>query len=60
MENNKLVKKRGLKGEDLFDKVISVDNLFLAWEKFKNGKRKKIDVCHFEKNLKNNIFSLYE
>jgi len=30
----------GLKSEDLFEKIISLDNLFLAWKEFRKGKRK--------------------
>jgi len=49
----------GLNGQDLFNKIISLDNLFLAWREFKCGKTKKIDVIEFQKNLKNNIFNLH-
>jgi len=49
----------GLNKQDLFNRIISLDNLFLAWREFKCGKTKKIDVIEFQKNLKNNIFNLY-
>ena len=39
--------------------MISLENLFLAWDKFKQGKRKKLDVQIFEFKLSNNIFDLY-
>jgi len=35
-----------------------LENLFLAWDEFKNGKRKKFDVQQFEYNLEDNIFQL--
>lgn len=37
-----------------------MENLFLAWREFRNGKWKKIDVLSFEKNLESNIFKLRE
>src|SRR3990167_9489414 len=43
----------------LYNKVISLDNLFQAWDEFKNGKRKKIDVGYFERHLEDNIFELH-
>ncbi len=42
-KNNRLA-GGGLKRQSLFDKLISVKNLLLAWEKFKEGKNKKSDV----------------
>ncbi len=45
---------------NIFNKVISLENLFGAWEKFKKGKQKKPDVQKFEFQLEQNIFSLYE
>jgi len=44
--------------KNLFDEIVSTENLFLAWDKFKNGKRNKKDVRLFEWNLEENIFSL--
>ncbi|MFA5051392.1 MAG: reverse transcriptase domain-containing protein [Patescibacteria group bacterium] len=37
-----------------------MENLFLAWDEFKKGKRKKIDVQIFERNLEDNLFELYK
>jgi len=45
--------------KDLFNNIISAENLFLAWDKFKNGKRNKKDVRIFEWNLEENIFKLH-
>lgn len=44
---------------DLFNDIVSAENLFSAWDKFKNGKRKKKDVRLFEWNLEENIFKLH-
>jgi DNA polymerase III delta subunit len=46
--------------ENIFDKIISIENLFLAWNEFKKGKRKKTDVQEFEYNLEDNIFNLHQ
>ena len=43
----------------MFQKIISLENLFLAWGEFKRGKGFKIDVLQFEKNLEQNIFELH-
>ena len=42
----------------IFEKIISAENLFLAWDEFKKGKLKKKDVLAFEWNLEKNIFDL--
>ena len=34
--------------KNLFDKIISLENLFSAWDAFKNDKKSKIDVQKFE------------
>ncbi|MCR4277458.1 MAG: reverse transcriptase/maturase family protein [Candidatus Berkelbacteria bacterium] len=43
----------------LFESIISVENLFLAWEKFRKGKRNRKDVQEFEWLLEPNIFQLH-
>lgn len=45
--------------DDLFSKIISLENLFLSWREFRRGKRKKKDVCQFERNLEDNLFLLH-
>jgi RNA-directed DNA polymerase len=45
--------------KDLFEQIISPENLFLAWDAFKSNKRKKADVMKFEWQLEENIFSLH-
>lgn len=43
-----------------FQKIISLSNLFTAWEGFKSGKRSRADVLEFELHLEDNIFAIYE
>ncbi len=45
--------------KDIFNKIISLENLFLAWDKFKSDKQKKQDVQQFEWKLEKNIFQLH-
>lgn len=44
---------------DLFDSIISPENLFSAWDIFKKGKQSKRDVQRFEWQLEENIFQLH-
>lgn len=46
------------KYKELFNKIVSVENLFFAWEEFKRGKGSRTDVLEFEMNLEPNIFKL--
>lgn len=43
----------------LYQKTISTESLFQAWEEFKQGKRKKHDVGLFERHLEDNLFALH-
>jgi len=43
----------------LFSKITDSQNLFLAWDEFKHGKRHKPDVAIFELDLEQNIFDLH-
>src|SRR3989344_3129992 len=45
---------------NIFDEIVSLDNLFLAWFEFRRGKRKKPDVQKFEFSLEDNLFKLHE
>jgi len=45
--------------KNIFDKIISPENLFSAWDSFKSDKRGKPDVQRFEWNLEQNIFQLH-
>lgn len=42
-----------------YSSLISPENIFQAWEEFKNGKRNKRDVQLFERHLEDNMFDLY-
>jgi len=44
---------------NLFLKIINLENLFLSWQEFRKGKRKKLDVQLFERNLEDNLFKLH-
>jgi len=45
--------------KDIFNKIVSAENLFSAWDKFKPDKQKKQDVQQFEWRLEENIFRLH-
>lgn len=45
--------------KNIFDKIISAENLFSAWDSFKKDKRNKIDVLEFEWHLEERIFKLH-
>lgn len=45
--------------KNIFEKVISLENLFLAWNEFKKDKLNKKDVLKFEWNLEPNIIELH-
>jgi len=43
----------------MFEDVISLKNLFTAWEEFRPGKRSTEDVQLFEHHLEDNLFRLH-
>lgn len=45
--------------KNVFEKIISLENLFAAWDAFKSDKRNRYDVQSFERNLEENIFDLH-
>lgn len=45
--------------DHIFDKIISLENLFLAWKEFKKGKSKKADVGNFNFYFEDNILDLH-
>ena len=45
--------------EVAYEEIISPENLLLAWREFLKGKRGKLDVQKFGRNLSDNIFELY-
>lgn len=44
---------------DLFNQIISLENLFAAWQALKVDKRNKSGVAEFERHLERNIFQLH-
>lgn len=44
----------------LYNDIILLENLLLAWKEFKKGKKSRIDVQIFERNLMSNILSLHQ
>ncbi len=44
---------------NIFDDIISCENLLKAWKEFKKGKTKKTDIIKFDFYLEENIFSLH-
>ncbi|MFH0852034.1 MAG: reverse transcriptase domain-containing protein [bacterium] len=50
---------RPSEGWKVFEQIISLENLFLAWREFKRGKGNKPDVQEFEFNLEDNLFKLH-
>ncbi|MDD2731914.1 MAG: reverse transcriptase/maturase family protein [Candidatus Pacebacteria bacterium] len=57
--DNRQIEVGGIKCHT-FDEIISLENLFCAWDEFKRGKIKKIDVLDFNLFLENNIFCLHK
>lgn len=46
------------RGHSVFEQVISLENLLIAWKRFRKGKQKKADVQTFEFNFEDNLFKL--
>lgn len=45
---------------NIYDKIISLKNLVLAWKKARKGKTKKFYVMEFEANLRENLLKLHK
>jgi len=45
--------------DELFEEIISLENLFEAWKEFRRGKGRKLEVQQFELHLEDNIFALH-
>ena len=41
-----------------YDELFSVENILIAWQRFRRGKSNKKDVINFEAHLEDNLFSL--
>jgi retron-type reverse transcriptase len=52
------MRKSNKNNSGLFERIISPENLFLAWDEFRKGKTRKPDVMEFEYKLERNIFEL--
>ena len=44
----------------MFTDTVSLESLLEAWDKFKRGKTRKVDVQKFELHLGDNLFQLHE
>ena len=44
----------------IFAEIISIENLFLAWQEFITGKRSRKDVQKFQLHLMDNILTLHQ
>ncbi|MBU2634968.1 reverse transcriptase/maturase family protein [Patescibacteria group bacterium] len=53
------LRRKIFEGHNIFEEIISLENLFLAWKEFKRGKTNKKDVQDFSLFLEDNIFELY-
>lgn len=42
-----------------YEEIISIENIFQAWNEFKKGKRGKKDTQAFERRLEDNLFNLH-
>ena len=45
--------------KNIFQSIISVENLFCAWDIFKGDKRNKPDVATFARDIETHIFRLH-
>ena len=45
--------------DNLFSKIVSLNNLFDSWSEFRKSKRRKFDVQKFEFCLEDNLFDLH-
>jgi RNA-directed DNA polymerase len=48
-----------IRGE-IFNRIIALENLFVAWPSYRKGKRRKRDIQEFEFRLEDNVFALHE
>jgi RNA-directed DNA polymerase len=54
-----MTRKHSISNEKQFEDIVSVEQLFLAWEMFRRGKRQREDVQIFERHLEERIFDLH-
>ncbi len=46
--------------QPLYEQMISLEHLFLCWEEYRRGKRKRKDVSLFERTIEDELFDLHE
>ena len=44
---------------NIFNKIICLENLLLAWQKFKSGKSRREEIKEFWFHLEDNLFNLF-
>lgn len=49
----------GFDSHVVYENIISISNLFLAWCGFLRGKSQKLEAMEFSRNLEDNLFSLH-
>ena len=61
MENNRLGESfcSGFGHTDLFERIISKENLFAAWREFQKGKMGKQDVLEFSEHFEEHLLQLH-
>lgn len=45
--------------ESLFERTFSLESIFAAWQEFKSGKERKLDVQRFSLNCEDSLFALH-
>ena len=60
MQDHNISIASGSRAQSVFHEIVSITNIFGAWNEFKKGKRKKNDVAHFELRLEENLFRLHD
>jgi len=61
MKNNRLGKSIGINGghDNLFEQIISKENIFAAWREFQKGKMGKEDVLNFAEHFEEHLLLLH-
>ena len=44
--------------QNIFEEIVSIENILASWHNFKQGKTKRKDVCEFGLHLEKNLFDL--
>ena len=59
MKNDRLGECRGVIHRDIFEHIISKEDLFAAWREFQKGKMGKQDVLAFSEHFEEHLLSLH-